>query len=151
LEPLASAEDAKEAESRWARLVVSHRRFQLQERLEQLQPGALVDGTIDSIRPYGAIVTLAEGLDGLLHISQVSKKYVRDVNDVLSPGTKIRGVVIKVDMSDGTVNLSTKMLESVPGEMIKGSAAVFERAMALDAIKVADPAEAAAGSALESS
>jgi small subunit ribosomal protein S1 len=59
-----------EADRRRNRLVVSHRRFQLQERLEQLQPGALVDGTIDSIRPYGAIVTLAEGLDGLLHISQ---------------------------------------------------------------------------------
>jgi len=116
------------------RLVVSHRRFQLQERMAELQPGMLIDGTIATIRPYGAVVTIADGLDGLLHISQVSNVFVRELSTVLSAGEKIRCVVIKVEMADGSVNLSTKMLEERAGELLKDRAALFERANAIETI-----------------
>jgi len=130
------------------RLIVSHRRFQLQNRLDQLRPGMLVDGTIESIRPYGAVVTIADGLDGLLHISQVSKTYVKEIKEVLAPGTSIRCVVIRIDMKEGTVNLSTKMLESKPGEMVRDKKAVFERAMTLEAVTL-DAVEMAGGEVAE--
>ena len=122
------------------RLVVSHRRFQLQERLELLRPGQLVDGTVASVRPYGAVVTIADGLDGLLHISQVSNVFVRDIAAVLGVGDKIRCVVIKVDTSDGSVNLSTKMLEERAGDLLKDSEAVFERANAIETISLSGEA-----------
>lgn len=124
------------------RLVVSHRRFQLQERLEQLQPGQLIDGTVASVRPYGAVVTIADGLDGLLHISQVSNVFVRDISSVLSAGERIRCVVIKVDMADGSVNLSTKMLEERAGDLLKDKASVFERATNINAIALDETAGA---------
>jgi len=116
------------------RLVVSHRRYQLQKRLEQLRPGQLIDGVVSSVRPYGAVVTIADGLDGLLHISQVSNVFVRELSTVLSAGEKIRCVVIKVEMADGSVNLSTKMLEERAGELLKDRAALFERANAIETI-----------------
>jgi len=125
------------------RLVVSHRRFQLQERLEQLRPGQLIDGEVSSLRPYGAVVTIADGLDGLLHISQLSNVFVRDVAAVLTPGEKIRCVVIKVDSADGSVNLSTKMLEEKAGDLLKDREGVFERARAMEKIALqAEPTEA---------
>ena len=122
------------------RLVVSHRRFQLQERLEVLRPGQLIDGTIASVRPYGAVVTIADGLDGLLHISQVSNVFVRDIAAVLDVGEKIRCVVIKVDPADGSVNLSTKMLEEKAGDVLKDREAVFARANAIETIALSGEA-----------
>jgi len=130
------------------RLVVSHRRFQLQNKLDQLQPGMLVDGKIESIRPYGAVVTIGDGLDGLLHISQVSNTFVKEIKDVLAPGTRIRCVVIRIDTKEGTVNLSTKMLEDKPGEMVRDKKAVFERAMKLEAVSL-DEVEMAGGEIAE--
>lgn len=63
-----------EVDRQRSRLVVSHRRVQLAARLEQLRPGQLINGKISSLRPYGAVVTIADGLDGLLHISQVGAR-----------------------------------------------------------------------------
>ena len=94
----------------------------------------LIDGTVTSVRDYGAVVHLADGLDGLLHISQISQLYVPDLSKVLKVGERMRCVVIKVDPRDGSLNLSTKMLESKPGEMIKDRTAVLQRAMKVDAV-----------------
>ena len=98
----------------------------------------MIDGKVASVRPYGAVVTIADGLDGLLHISQVSNVFVRDIFAVLAAGDQIRCVVLKVDPSDGSVNLSTKMLEERAGDLLKDAAAVFERANTIDAIALSD-------------
>jgi len=79
------------------------------------------------LKKFGATVTLEGGIQGLLHVSQVSQVYVRNIEDVLSVGDAVRCVVIKLDPNDGSVALSTKMLEATPGEMLTSSAAVFER------------------------
>mmetsp|Transcript_34027 Transcript_34027/g.84802 ORF Transcript_34027/g.84802 Transcript_34027/m.84802 type:complete len:334 (-) Transcript_34027:461-1462(-) len=120
------------------RLVVSHRRFQVQDRADQLRPGQLINGTVSSIRPYGAVVNLGDGLDGLLHISQVSRVFIKSVSEVLMRGDSIRCVVIKVEVADGSINLSTKMLEERPGDMLKDKEAVFARANAIEAISLAE-------------
>ena len=125
-----------EADRARGRLVVSHRRYVLQGRLDELRPGNLVDGVVTSVKPYGAVVCLADGLDGLLHISQVSQIYVKDMASVTPVGEKVRCVVIKVEPKDGSINLSTKMLEAKPGDMVRDTAAVRERAAKLDAISM---------------
>ena len=70
------------------------------------------------------------GLDALLHVSQISQAYVKDVAKVFAPGDAVTAVVIRVDPKDGVINLSTKMLEAKPGEMLRTKEACFARAAA---------------------
>lgn len=112
------------------RLIVSHRRWVFQRRMQSMQLGQIVVGEVERLLPYGAIVRLDDGLDGLLHISQVSQLYVENVSDVLSVGDQIPAVVIKLEESDGSISLSTKMLETKPGEILESGEArkgLFER------------------------
>ena len=106
------------------RLMASNRRVQLQERLAELAPGQVVSGTVTAIKDYGAVVRLSDdGLDGLLHISQISQGFVKDVSAILTIGQEVRCVIIKVDAQDGSVSLSTKRLEQRPGDMLAAAAA----------------------------
>jgi len=110
------------------RLVVSHRRFRLQQAMGMLQPGAVVEGTVSSVEEFGAKVQLAGGLvEGLLHVSQVSERYVRNMSSIVEPGEAICCVVLRTDTRDGSVSLSTKRLEERPGEMVRNASTVFER------------------------
>ena len=54
-------------------------------------------------------------------------------------GDRVRCVVIRIDSDDGSISLSTKMLEDRPGEMIKNATMVFERARQLELSQEADP------------
>lgn len=112
-----------------ARLVVSHRRYRLEKAMAAIEQGSVVTGTVTAIKPYGATVRVSEDVEGLLHISQISQLYVRNVSDVFEIGAPVGCVVIKMDVSDGSVSLSTKMLEKKPGEMVRNSTAVYERAI----------------------
>ena len=96
--------------------------------MSDLDPGAVVEGTVKSIKPFGAVVTLQSGLEGLLHVSQISQEFVRNVSDVLSEGDAVRCVLLSVDSEDASVKLSTKMLETKAGEMLQDASAVYERA-----------------------
>jgi len=116
-----------EADRSKRRLVVSNRRVRLESATALLEPGGVVDGTVKSLRTYGAVVTLESGVEALLHVSQISQVFVQNVSDVLGEGDAVRCVVIKVDADDGSISLSTKMLESKPGEMLRNASAVFER------------------------
>jgi len=115
-----------EADRSRKRLVVSNRRVRL-ESATALEPGSVIDGTVKELKPYGALVTLPSGVEGLLHVSQISQVFVANVSSILAAGDAVRCVVIKVDADDGSISLSTKMLEGKPGEMLRNASAVFER------------------------
>jgi len=110
-----------------SRLVVSHRRYRVDQAKDQLKPGAVVKGSVTSVRETGAIVKLPGGVDGLLHVSQVSEFYVRNVTEILGQGDDIYCIVIAVDSKDGAISLSTKRLEDSAGEMVKNATAVYRR------------------------
>lgn len=111
-----------EVEQQTNRLVASNRRVQLQQKIAELAPGQVVSGRVTAIKEYGAVVRLEEGgLDGLLHISQISQAYVRDVSAVFSVGDAVRCVVLKLDAVDGSVSLSTKRLEQRAGDMLRNN------------------------------
>ena len=120
------------------RLVVSRRRELLDSMREELEPGAIVEGTVKTIKSFGAVVSLGSGLEGLLHVSQISQEFVQDVSKVLAEGDAVRCVLLSVDSEDASVKLSTKMLETKPGEMLQDAAAVYQRAGAAAAGKPAD-------------
>ena len=83
-------------------------------RLKELQEGDVVEGVIVSIEDYGAFVHLM-GVDGLLHISEVSWDHVDDVSDLFSRGDKIEVEVLSIDRDEKKVQLSRKRLLPTPG------------------------------------
>lgn len=78
------------------------------ERLEQFKAGAVVEGTVDSIKPYGAFVKLADGVDGLLHISQISTQRIKHPSAVLTEGQTVTVKILSA--AEGKLSLSMKVL-----------------------------------------
>jgi small subunit ribosomal protein S1 len=88
----------------------------LAERRAALQEGATVTGTVRTLMPYGAFVELEPGLDGLLHISDISRARVAKAEDVLSVGEELTLRVLKIDPESGKISLGLKQLQPEPWE-----------------------------------
>lgn len=73
--------------------------------------GDIVTGTVEHIAPYGAFVRLSTGQKAMVHISELSHRYVKKVEDVLELKQEIRAKVIKID-EKGRIDLSLKSLEA---------------------------------------
>ncbi len=71
--------------------------------------GGTYTGKIVSIRDFGAFIEILPGLEGLCHVSELSKEYVKDVKEVASVGDTIEVKVINID-DQGRVKLSRKIL-----------------------------------------
>ena len=109
------------------KLVLSQRLASQSAQFAQLEVGQLVDGHVVSLKPFGAFVEF-EGGTGLLHINQVSDKFVKDLGAVLSPGQPIKAVIADLDEGRGRISLSTKYLENFPGEMLENLQDVLDSA-----------------------
>ncbi len=109
------------------KLVVSNRRAVVEDQMQDLSRGDVVQGIVKAIKPYGAFVEV-NGMSGLLHISQISYDRIEDLASVINVNTIIKCMIIDHDKVNGRIALSTKTLEPEPGDMIKDSAKVFELA-----------------------
>lgn len=109
------------------RLVLSHRLATDMVSAEGLEVGDVVEGMVQAVKPYGAFVDVG-GQSGLLHISQISHERIVAVENVLSPGDRIKVLVMSKDAEKGRLSLSTKKLEQNHGDMLRNPAAVFETA-----------------------
>ena len=109
------------------KLVVSNRRAVVEDQMQDLSRGDVVQGIVKAIKPYGAFVEV-NGMSGLLHISQISYDRIEDLSSVIAVNTIIKCMIIDHDKVNGRIALSTKTLEPEPGDMIKDSAKVFELA-----------------------
>ncbi|EFR31670.1 S1 domain-containing RNA-binding protein [Eremococcus coleocola] len=72
-----------------------------------LEVGAKVKGKVVSVKNFGAFVSLSDNESGLVHISQLSNSFVKDINDFIKVGDEVEVKVIKI-MPDGKINLSMK-------------------------------------------
>lgn len=81
---------------------------QRQTRLLEFKAGDIVEGTVDSIKPYGAFVKLAEGIDGLVHISQISTQKIKHPSAVLTEGQTVKVKILSI--AEGKLSLSMKVL-----------------------------------------
>ncbi len=70
--------------------------------------GDVVTGVISKITSFGAFVELKDGIDGLVHISQISEERIEKVKDVLKPGQEVTARVIKIDREERRLGLSVK-------------------------------------------
>ncbi len=78
-------------------------------RINKLQLGIVTTGTVEKIAPYGAFVTIGDGLSGLVHISQMSDKRLKSPNEIMKEGDTVTVKVI--DIKDGKISLSMKAVE----------------------------------------
>ncbi|HEY0368450.1 MAG TPA: S1 RNA-binding domain-containing protein, partial [Chthoniobacterales bacterium] len=70
--------------------------------------GDLVTGKVTKLASFGAFVQLADDIDGLVHISQLSEEHVTKVKDILKVGQEVEARVIKVDKVERRIGLSIK-------------------------------------------
>ena len=75
-------------------------------KIAMLVPGTVLEGTVESLQPYGACVDLKDGLSGLVHISQISQKRIKKPSEVLAVGDKVKVKVLNTN--DGKISLSIK-------------------------------------------
>ena len=90
------------------------RREEREKKITGVQVGTVTEGTVETIKPYGAFVSLGDGLSGLLHVSQISQKRIKSPADVLKEGQTVKVKVIA--NKDGKISLSMKALEDAPVE-----------------------------------
>jgi len=83
---------------------------------EKIKVGSIVTGIVTGIQPYGAFLKLDGQMQGLIHISEITKGYVKDIRDYLSVGEKVHALVLDVDEEKGKVSLSLKAIEEMKKE-----------------------------------
>lgn len=79
--------------------------------MEDLKPGMIMTGTVRNVIDFGAFVDIGVHQDGLVHISQISNKFVKHPTDVLSVGDIVKVKVIDVDTKKGRISLSMKEVQ----------------------------------------
>ncbi len=100
--------------------------------IEDLKPGMEIQGKVKSIELYGAFVDVGVGKDALLHISQLGKQNVRNVEDVVKKGEVTTVYVLKVDPGSERIALSLEKPPENPlnqlqvGEVVEGEAVRIE-------------------------
>lgn len=104
-----------------------------EETIKSLEAGAVVEGRVTSVKNYGAFVDIG-GLEGLVHISELSHARVSSVGDVVQPGETVQVKVLEIDRSDSTpkLRLSMKALTQAP----KGGGGKTQRIVEATVVKV---------------
>jgi len=111
------------------KLVFSEKQATRTASFSQLAVGQVVDGKITNIKPFGVFLDFS-GTTGLLHINQISKTYISNLEELFKIGQSIKAVILDIDEGKGRISLSTKVLENFPGEMVQQMADVMESAEA---------------------
>ncbi|MFC7060468.1 30S ribosomal protein S1 [Halobacillus seohaensis] len=102
------------------RVILSHRAVieaeetsKKQEVLQSLEEGQVIEGTVQRLTDFGAFVNLG-GIDGLVHISQLSHEHVEKASDVVEEGQAINVKVLSVDRDNERISLSLKATQPGP-------------------------------------
>jgi small subunit ribosomal protein S1 len=100
------------------RAVLEEQRREDRERiLDRLQPGMIVDGTISNIVDFGAFVDL-DGIDGLIHISELSWSHVNHPSEILNIGDTVNVKVLDIDRDRQRISLGLKQTQEDPWQRV---------------------------------
>ncbi|GAB4425651.1 MAG: S1 RNA-binding domain-containing protein [Chloroflexi bacterium OHK40] len=139
-----------EVDPEGTRISLSLRRAQRSQKMQQLEPGQVLEGTVSGIAPFGAFVDIGVGRDGLVHISALSSNRVNRVEDVVKVGDKVTVKVLEVDQQSKRISLTMRLddggsePESNDEDYTAGAAAPARPSPAA-AARFASAAEARAG------
>ncbi len=89
------------------------------EKLSDLEPGMVLEGVVTNVTNFGAFVDIGVHQDGLVHISALSEKFVKDPYEVVKAGDIVKVKVMEVDIPRNRVGLSMRMSDT-PGEKTEG-------------------------------
>lgn len=78
-------------------------------KISMIVPGTVLEGTVETLMPYGAFINLGNGLSGLVHISQICERRIGKPSEVLKVGQKVKAKVLNTN--DNKISLSMKALE----------------------------------------
>ena len=84
------------------------------ETIKQLSVGAIMEGTISNVTNFGAFVDLGVHQDGLVHISALSDKFVKDPHEVVKSGDIVKVKVMQVDIARKRIGLSMRLNDEPP-------------------------------------
>jgi small subunit ribosomal protein S1 len=100
------------------RAVLEEERRELRQRiLDTLEPGSVVEGVISNIVDFGAFVDL-DGIDGLIHISELSWSHVNHPSELLDIGQKVRVKVLDIDRDRQRISLGLKQTQADPWQQV---------------------------------
>ncbi len=80
-----------------------------------LEVGAIVEGKVTGLTAFGAFVSLPDGKSGMVHISEVSNSFVKDIKDFLKEGQDVKVKIVNIT-DEGKISLSIKKAEDTPRE-----------------------------------
>ncbi|HZG72916.1 MAG TPA: S1 domain-containing post-transcriptional regulator GSP13 [Chondromyces sp.] len=80
----------------------------------QFEPGSIRTGKVTGIQPYGAFIALDDENQGLVHISEITHGYVKDIHDYLKVGEEVKVKVLSVNEEEGKISLSIRATEEAP-------------------------------------
>ncbi|WP_099160027.1 S1 domain-containing post-transcriptional regulator GSP13 [Virgibacillus ndiopensis] len=81
---------------------------------DKFETGQVIEGKVTGIQPYGAFVSLNDEIQGLVHISEVTHGYVKDINDHLTVGDEVKVKILNIDEEKNKVSLSIRATEEAP-------------------------------------
>jgi small subunit ribosomal protein S1 len=111
------------------KLVFSQRLASESVSFGQLEVGQLIEGKVSSVKPFGVFVDL-DGVTGLIHIKEVSQKYIESLPTLFPVGQAVKALVIDLEEGRRRVSLSTRLLENYPGEIVDKFPEVMDSAEA---------------------
>src|SRR6202022_2324933 len=83
------------------------------ETLKDLKPGMLLEGVVTNVAAFGAFVDIGVHQDGLVHISAMSKNFIKDPRDVVKPGDIVKVKVLEVEVARKRIALTLRLDDEV--------------------------------------
>lgn len=86
----------------------SHRQAKPKKSLANLNEGNIVDGVVRNVVAFGAFVDIGLKNDGLVHVSEIADRYVKNPMDFLTVGQEVKARIVKIDKESGKIQLSLR-------------------------------------------
>ncbi|MBP8116677.1 MAG: S1 RNA-binding domain-containing protein, partial [Nitrospira sp.] len=97
------------------------------ESLADLQSGMVLEGVVTNVAAFGAFVDIGVHQDGLVHVSALANKFVKDPHDVVKPGQIVKVKVLAVDVQRQRISLTMRMEDAAETAMPSGAGAARDR------------------------
>ena len=89
------------------------------ETIGQLKPGLILEGVVTNVAAFGAFVDIGVHQDGLVHVSALSKNFVKDPREIVKPGDVVRVKVMEVDVPRKRISLTMRLDDEMGAKPVK--------------------------------
>ncbi len=102
--------------------------------VNKTNPGDIISGEVKNIKDYGVFISIEEGIDGFVHISNISKDYIKNPSDVVKIGDKLEAKVLNIDPEAKKIELTLILTEEEPEAAEESNDAPVEEVTSDDGI-----------------